>query len=778
MRFKPFWVPCMVALSWVVLFGSAWGAPTLEWSSRYDGPVGGADEPAAVAVDASGNVFVAGTTSRPGGKTGYATLKYDADGRLQWLKRSGAAQSATAAALALDASGNALVTGESEGEVLTVKYDGEGKELWSRRYRSGTGHVDAARAIAVSSDGSVFVAGDSIPPGGTSDFLIVKYDAEGALLWANRYDGPAGNSDEVKALAVNDLGNAAVAGRSRNSNGNFELTTVKYDQFGDEFWVDRYAGKEDGLDEALAMVVDADRNVFVAGGSAGENGTDAVVIKLNGYGVREWVERFDGRTHGDDRATGIALGPLGEIYICGWFHNAAKGSGDLTTLGLDSRGHRLWINRCRGATGGENHSAAVAVDGFGKVVVTGSAGVGDAAGVAFMTQKIDTDGETLWIRRFAPGEGSRSCPAGLALDAATGIVVTGSSQRRGASAEYLTVKYGQAPLWEKSLIDQGYAGEPRVAVTSAGTPHVCYPVHGAGDGRILRHVFHDGAGWRQVADVPSSEGVEEFEMVMDSLDRLHVVFGSEEYLRYALFDGAQWTVTTLQAGAITPSIAIDSNNRPHIVFEDLTEGSPYPTVYARYDGTQWQRDVMEDRSYRLMTESGPPLAINRSGSAHLLVTRLPGSRELLWGTNESGSWVFSSIVEAHSAGLALGADDQPHVFSCDSTVDRCQYSKYTGSTWITGDVVCALPSDGTMESMRFLLDSSGIPHVTLAFYTDHLIRLVQAQMAGTDWTYDYLDTKVYRGFPASHGKDLFVVYRQRVNDASYEYKINCAWSKR
>lgn len=69
------------------------------------------------------------------------------------------------AALALDAQGNVYVTGGSEGgetwDYATVSYGPEGQQRWVRRYNRPESDYNEAKAIAVDSQGSVYVTGVS-----------------------------------------------------------------------------------------------------------------------------------------------------------------------------------------------------------------------------------------------------------------------------------------------------------------------------------------------------------------------------------------------------------------------------------------------------------------------------------------------------------------------------------------------------------------------------------------------------------------------------------------
>jgi uncharacterized delta-60 repeat protein len=251
---------------------------TLQWATPYNGSTSSIDYANRIVVDNDGNSYITGWSGGANNLHDMTTIKYDPAGNELWVKRyNGTADDNDYSYwLALDASGNVYVAGQSvetgsDNDITTIKYASNGDELWIRHYDDPVHGYDAGQSIAVDADGNAYITGNHTTATGL-ECVTLKYSAVGDLLWTASFNGPDATGGVFISIALDDAASAYVTGFVF-SGGAGDAATVKYDTNGIEQWAQLYNGSGNSFDGAYAIAVDNNHNAAIAGYSTG-NGTD------------------------------------------------------------------------------------------------------------------------------------------------------------------------------------------------------------------------------------------------------------------------------------------------------------------------------------------------------------------------------------------------------------------------------------------------------------------------------------------------------------------------
>jgi uncharacterized delta-60 repeat protein len=352
-------------------------------------------------------------------------------------------------------------------------------EEWVALYNGPVNLDDEAKFLAVDADGNVYVTGVSKGVGSGNDYVTVKYDTDGDVLWVARYNGPGNGWDEAKSLAIDTEGNVYVTGFSFDSVSSRDYTTIKYDSWGNEVWVVRYNGPGNHYDEANCIALDEDGNIYVTGQSrASGYNEDYATVKYNSSGVEQWVARYDGPGGHNDMACSMAVDDDGNVYVTGKSDQLGyyPYNYDYATIKYDFVGIEHWVARYNGPGDGTDEANSIDIDSEGNVYVTGGSWGSGTSG-DFATIKYNSVGTQLWVARYNGTGNSGDGGHAIAIDIEENVYVTGTSWGTSTHSDYATIKYDSAGVeqWVSSysgLINDYYDAAYSIALDVEGNAYV------------------------------------------------------------------------------------------------------------------------------------------------------------------------------------------------------------------------------------------------------------------------------------------------------------------
>jgi len=276
-----------------------------------------------VATDASGNVYVAGSTtgnlvnntSLSTNTTDMFLARYDSSGNLAASKsiiQLGVIGADTIGyAVATDASGNVYVAGSTTGnldgnhstvttDMFLIKFNAAGAVSYTKQL-GASGKNTLGLSVATDANGNVYVTGNSCMAAtastcqnATTYMFLTKYTASGGFVYTNLL-GMASADTRGLSVATDSYGNVYVSGITTAdfalgnplSSSTSDSFLTKYDASGTKVYT-RQLGVSGAATSGNAVATYANGNVFVAGDTGGALGPAKVGIQdffLTKYGA-------------------------------------------------------------------------------------------------------------------------------------------------------------------------------------------------------------------------------------------------------------------------------------------------------------------------------------------------------------------------------------------------------------------------------------------------------------------------------------------------------------
>jgi len=451
------------------------------WTARWNTQGTADDEGRVVRTDIFGNSFVVGRSKNYHTHWDVVLLKYLPSGALApgFPRLYDNLGDDEPVAMELDSNGDVYVAissarngSDSNKDIVVRKWTNLGGDAWTDRYEA-TGGNDFAADIAIDVNNNVVVVGTLNATATNSTYLVRKLDSGGTVVWTQTFDFgtlPFNGRDEARAVAVHTDGAVWVTGATeRTLAGDPYMATFRLQSStGQMTWSDPHfiesGTKGGGKAEGIDVVVGPDGAGYATGvGSDIGNHWDFVTIGINADGTQRWQDiRFydaPGARSGDYKDVPVGIGVVQErtglqiyttyVYVAGTsnYQNSDLDSDTASIKYAAASGALGWPTLSHGARRWKPNNQLfegatdMVVRGSGNVYVTGRISTLTPGSEDYYTFRVDKDSN---VYESTPIQG----PSGL--DVAESVFtmcagrthVTGRSYGGGTTLlDYLTAVF-------------------------------------------------------------------------------------------------------------------------------------------------------------------------------------------------------------------------------------------------------------------------------------------------------------------------------------------------
>ncbi len=278
----------------------------------------------------SGFSNVDGTTN-----TEVFLLKTDSVGAIEWFKFHGGDEIQAGKSVQQTMDNGFIVAGYTNENIgnaydfLLIKFDQNGELLWKKTY--GGEDWDLGEYVEQTFDGGYIIGGSTFSLGnGGEDGYLIKTDANGNVEWSKTYGGSL--DDQFQTVRqCSDSGFVAIGRSTSFSNGDDDVFVVRTNKQGDTLWTKTQGDVNSDYGKSILQNPDGS---FVFVGVQNEPSTGlnkAYLVKLNSLGDTEWSHIF-GTVSGDEPSTVKAVPWGGYVYSAYNFGGTGAGGKDLFVL--------------------------------------------------------------------------------------------------------------------------------------------------------------------------------------------------------------------------------------------------------------------------------------------------------------------------------------------------------------------------------------------------------------------------------------------------------------
>lgn len=425
--------------------------PTQEWVRRYG--FNNFSNGISVKMDTLGNIYVLMRVGTDTTAEDFGLIKYDQFGNTIWDVRYNSQGNFTdiAKGFVVTKGGDVYITGYSgvnfDYHILTVKYNYNGIFQWASVYNGGANN-DSPEDIELDKQGNIIVAGSTFD-GSIGYALLVKYSATGDTLFVKKFS-QAPKSTGINDFVLDDSSNIYTVGILQNEDLTLDYLILKYNQNGTLLWSAIYDSQPFYSDIGWHITIDLTGNVYVVGSTgiplSANNNT---LLKLSNTGSILWQRTFTGVINGNGKCNypaGIVTVPNGSgiCYTTSCLNGTGGSGSDIVTLNYNENGDTNWIRRFNGGStvGTVNSPSVLKIDKYNCIYIGGRANY-SSTGDDYALLKYSQNGSMQWSAIYNGFNNYSDASNDIIIDS-TFVFVTGRSRNVTNSAtDAVTIKYSQ-----------------------------------------------------------------------------------------------------------------------------------------------------------------------------------------------------------------------------------------------------------------------------------------------------------------------------------------------
>jgi uncharacterized delta-60 repeat protein len=329
---------------------------------------------------------------------------------------------------------------------LAIGIVNAGQSQWVSNYggnTTGDNRVTNAKGIAdvVNSLGDCYVTGYTYDDFSGNDIVLIKYNYQGDTVWARTYNGSGNADDRGNAITLDAAGNVYVTGYASVYGHGLDIVTLKYTPDGNQQWAMIYNGSGNSEDKAFGIAVDAVGNIYVTGytTSSGSN-INTVTIKYSTSGAQLWAKLYNGHDNQTDKAFGIAVDAVSNVYVTGYTESENSEEDIIVLKYNSSSGQLVWSRTYDGPKHRDDEATCIATDASGNIYAAGFVTAKNGNNTNCVLLKYNSSGSLVWDRTYNDGGSSLDKAFGIAVDPTAGsIYITGMAGDH--NSDYITIKY-------------------------------------------------------------------------------------------------------------------------------------------------------------------------------------------------------------------------------------------------------------------------------------------------------------------------------------------------